>query len=446
MQTFAAPTDRCATLSPQREPPGLSRHVGRCRPGLSGAEVESIRPTAAPGGFGRIGVHPPTAATPGFLQRRLTVGATNDPLEHEADRVAAERVGMPEAAVSDEAVPVRRVACGSQTETAAPPTVYEALAAPARPLDPATQAFMESRFGYDFNRVRIHTDALAERSADAVAADAYTVGSHVVFAHGRYDPGSRDGQRLLAHELAHVVQQSPPGVIARQGSKTSPPTKPKTVFHPGVMHDHQPSGRWSDVQDNPRSHWFVAKFCGHLSPMGVIQSASSLKLYDNPLATAHLKWYVRGGGKDFVEDANLELMLRTDAGAQAKILKKVPSGRTSGTFVGHVEITQNEYSDEDFRNSFGAIDRLDFEVDFDAGTIHVWFQDRYEWHPVYPFYKKMAGDEERPTNCVHAAAVELKADGAKDYWMKGEATIPLKALQSTASHKDPWRDPALPGL
>ena len=66
---------------------------------------------------------------------------------------------------------------------------------------------MESRFGHDFARVRVHTDARAAESALAVSANAYTVGQHVAFAAGRYAPGTADGKRLLAHELAHVQQQ-----------------------------------------------------------------------------------------------------------------------------------------------------------------------------------------------------------------------------------------------
>jgi hypothetical protein len=68
---------------------------------------------------------------------------------------------------------------------------------------------MEARFGRDFAHVRVHTGETAARSARAVAADAYTVGSHVVFAAGRYAPWSSAGRRLLAHELAHVMQQGP---------------------------------------------------------------------------------------------------------------------------------------------------------------------------------------------------------------------------------------------
>jgi len=66
---------------------------------------------------------------------------------------------------------------------------------------------MEQRFGHDFSRVRVHADAKAQMSAQAVNANAYTVGNDIVFASGRYLPGLAEGRRLLAHELTHVVQQ-----------------------------------------------------------------------------------------------------------------------------------------------------------------------------------------------------------------------------------------------
>lgn len=62
--------------------------------------------------------------------------------------------------------------------------------------------------GQDFSRVRFHTDASAQQSADEVNARAYTVGHHIVFGAGRFAPETREGRRLLAHELTHVVQQS----------------------------------------------------------------------------------------------------------------------------------------------------------------------------------------------------------------------------------------------
>ena len=92
-------------------------------------------------------------------------------------------------------------------EPGAGTAVRSALASAGAPLDAGTRGFMESRFGHDFARVRIHADADAAASARAVSAHAYTVGQDIAFATGRYAPHTADGRRLLAHELAHVVQQ-----------------------------------------------------------------------------------------------------------------------------------------------------------------------------------------------------------------------------------------------
>jgi hypothetical protein len=89
----------------------------------------------------------------------------------------------------------------------APAAVHEVLNSPGQPLDPATRAFFERRFGADLNGVRIHDSAQAAASADAVGALGYTVGQHIAFARGQYQPGSDSGRRLLAHELAHTFQQ-----------------------------------------------------------------------------------------------------------------------------------------------------------------------------------------------------------------------------------------------
>ena len=88
-----------------------------------------------------------------------------------------------------------------------PPIVHEVLRSPGRPLGEEARAFMEPRFGHDFSRVRVHTDARAAESARAVNAQAYTVGPNVVFGTGRYRPDSAQGRSLLAHELTHTIQQ-----------------------------------------------------------------------------------------------------------------------------------------------------------------------------------------------------------------------------------------------
>jgi hypothetical protein len=98
---------------------------------------------------------------------------------------------------------------GSHLEpAAAPPIVHEALRTSGQPLDSVTRSYFEPRFGHDFGGVRVHADALAAQSADAVHAVAFTVGQDIVFAAGRYRPETPGGRRLLAHELTHVVQQA----------------------------------------------------------------------------------------------------------------------------------------------------------------------------------------------------------------------------------------------
>ncbi|MEP7219674.1 MAG: DUF4157 domain-containing protein, partial [Bacteroidota bacterium] len=89
----------------------------------------------------------------------------------------------------------------------APPIVNDVVGSSGSPLDADVRQYMEPRFAHDFSGVRVHTDAHAAESADAVNALAYTVGDRVVFGANRYRPGTMEGKRLLAHELAHVVQQ-----------------------------------------------------------------------------------------------------------------------------------------------------------------------------------------------------------------------------------------------
>ena len=88
-----------------------------------------------------------------------------------------------------------------------PPVVWEVLRSPGVPLDMAARAFMEPCFGHDFGKVRVHADDRAAESAEALNALAYTAGRHVVFGAGGYRPECDAGKRVLAHELAHVVQQ-----------------------------------------------------------------------------------------------------------------------------------------------------------------------------------------------------------------------------------------------
>jgi Domain of unknown function (DUF4157) len=145
---------------------------------------------------------PASARAAPSLQRKCACGGTSGPTG-ECEECRKKRVaGMQ-----------RRLAADAQTSTldsrplTAPPVVHEVLRAPGEPLPRASRAALESRFRFDFSHVQVHTDAKAADSARAVDALAYTVGRDVVFGAGQYRPGTVAGESLLAHELAHVVQQ-----------------------------------------------------------------------------------------------------------------------------------------------------------------------------------------------------------------------------------------------
>ena len=170
---------------------------------------------------------PVSSEAPVRIQAKLTLNTPGDRYEQEADRVSEQVMRMPkpqlqracscggegskwrtkQAGQKHGGLQTKRVESGDFGETSAPSNVDEVSGSSGRSLDAATRAFMEPRFGYDFSKVRIHTNDGAAESAQAVNALAYTVGNNIFFRVGQYAPSSSDGQELLAHELAHVVQQ-----------------------------------------------------------------------------------------------------------------------------------------------------------------------------------------------------------------------------------------------
>jgi hypothetical protein len=141
------------------------------------------------------------------VQPKLTVGGTNDEHEQEADRAAAEIVekkATPCLACQAEAEPiVRRKSEATASPSATPLPTPDG----GQRLDGTTRAEMEDHFARDFGGVRIHTGPEADRSAALIGARAYTLGEDIVFRAGGFRPETSDGKSLLAHELAHVVQQ-----------------------------------------------------------------------------------------------------------------------------------------------------------------------------------------------------------------------------------------------
>lgn len=390
----------------------------------------------------------------GALQAKLRIGQSDDIYEQEANRVAGQVMRMPESQIvscnnfhiqracpkceenelkrqpikeEEEEEKLQRQPVEEEEEkekfqakTASSlnheidPGIenhIQSMKGGGNPLSESERAFFEPRFGHDFSQVRVHTDAMAAETAQAVGARAFTVGRDVVFGAGEYSEGTGNGKELLAHELTHVIQQnrdcSAPALL-----KFAP-----TVYHPGTMHNHMPTYRWADVQNASSCiRGTVECVCRHAQPLGVLMMAYLHKLEN--LARRHLIHYVRGGGADL--PVNLEDVIRRDVGVRAPLAAAMRSSNR-----GWVTIQQSHYDVQDFQYAFGAIDRLDFEVDSAAGLVHLWFKDRYEYHPVGFGYTLLPGDILRETNCVHAAAVELKDSGAADYWMVGDAIVPL---------------------
>jgi len=144
----------------------------------------------------------------------LELGATDNSLEHQADDVANRMMRMPAGAS-----PVGFVPAASGTTTGRVPSTLSSQiyreAAGGEPLDQASRRFFEPRFGYDLSGVRLHRGAAAESLAENLGARAFTVGSHVFFNSGAYQPHLDSGRQMLAHELTHVVQQES-GMVSRQ--------------------------------------------------------------------------------------------------------------------------------------------------------------------------------------------------------------------------------------
>ena len=193
------------------------------------------------------------------IRPKLEIGAVNDPLEAEADQAAERVMRMPEPAaatsptVSDAVSGVRhKCSCGGSCDkckaeqaddghgrlqmkpasagvsantsapTVAPPIVHEVLRSPGQPLDPATRAFFEPRFGFDLGSIRVHVDADAAQCARQVQAKAYTFRNQIVFAPHKHEPQTVSGQQLMAHELAHVVQQSRGSAAIQRSPEATP--------------------------------------------------------------------------------------------------------------------------------------------------------------------------------------------------------------------------------
>ncbi|MEK6337405.1 MAG: DUF4157 domain-containing protein [Acidobacteriota bacterium] len=201
-----------------------------------------------------------------------------------------------------------------------PPIVHDVLHSPGQPLDSQARAATEPRFDNDFSRVRVHSDAKAAESAQTVSARAYAVGRNIVFGPGQYAPETSAGKELLAHELAHVVQQG----------QTTPAFEPLAISSPGDRGEREAdSAAHQFVAGGPIPALSTAAAAIHRQPPpGPAQSSGTHTITDR-------NSIIRDGPPNFKETGK-----KLVVGQRVDIIETQTT--TRGTFVNLVEDGTNK--------------------------------------------------------------------------------------------------------
>ena len=277
-----------------------------------------------------------------LIQARLKIGQVDDPLEREADLVADQLMHVPDLEVSNAAAPeqIGRKSCSEdegvelREKSAGPRSasrlaraiVHEVLRSSGQPLDAATRSDLEPRFGHDFSQVRVHADARAAESAEALNALAYSVGPHVVFGTGQYRPHTGEGRRLLTHELSHTVQQ---GAAPRRANQA------------------RRAGELS-VRAGPAATSVIARKGGPTrGPSHKANDPNQLKSQLHPTGKAHLYAdqvaSIYFGTKSYVPDQDDHKTL--EALAQEYLYTTRRRGELRGKVIGHADVEMSSDPD-----------------------------------------------------------------------------------------------------
>ena len=278
----------------------------------------------------------------GGIRPKLKVGGAEDPEEKAADEVADRVMRKPAGGfgggactcspggeMCEQCQSVLRSARGTAGAVDAPPVVQQTLATSGRPLAPSTRSDMEARFGWDFGDVRIHTDDSAAESAEAIKAQAYTTGSHIVFGQGQYAPRSDAGGRLLAHELAHVVQQAT-GAARSVRPQLFTPLGAGGGFGGLLERDRQaamaphPDDRAKKIADAIDGGWRDVRDLDEITLS--VADAGQRQTMLGQLAQA---WWT--GGRE--EEAIIRIIRTTPLGQAADLVNRLENGKIDGDFA-----------------------------------------------------------------------------------------------------------------
>lgn len=390
---------------------------------------------------------------------------------------------------------LQRSAASGVAPSNLPPIVRDVVGSSGRPLDDATRVTMELPFGYDFSHVRVHTDAQAAASARAVNAFAYTVGRDVVFDSGNPGPTTREGRKLLAHELAHVVQQSRPGgvtgtsegaeqeadraaahalrgrpvdirgavapAIQRQQKTTSPgrdkaaapaANAPKLGACKPAQDDLKPSKPWDELQKEYQASCASTfskgwdDLLGGKAPTsaadakGAIDCACAVGPPSLAAEAAKARLAVAGPlalalYQHFLNGSGTDWQIDVEdmLRRDAGVRHKIHAAMSSGALTGTTRVEQSDYKVDDFLFAYGGIDCVQWIVTLPPKA------KRDGTTPVkiamldyYEFHPGRPG----VSQCAHAACVELVARGqAKNFWTRGAATVTLGSLKTAAPAK-----------
>ena len=222
------------------------------------------------------------------VQCKLSVGAPDDPIEHEADAMADKVMRVPEqnfiqrkCAHCEEEETInrkpltsfiqRKESVGTATATDALSNQINSTKGNGTMMDADTKGFMESRFGADFSGIKIHTGDEAVQMSRDIEAKAFTTANDIYFNEGQYQPGSSEGKHLLAHELTHTIQQNQANplnsfVQLKKGAtdllskQTATLNNPRIKYTSRVYQKQRMIGLWTYHLDNLKTPEAKKKF------------------------------------------------------------------------------------------------------------------------------------------------------------------------------------------
>ncbi|WP_062297658.1 DUF4157 domain-containing protein [Nostoc piscinale] len=195
------------------------------------ADLQAKSPTTPINNLANIPIFPPgyQPPPPPRIQMKLSIGEPGDKYEQEADKLAKDVVQrinssetppvqpqpQPEEEIRKKSFIQRLSNIDEKSATSDLEASIQRMQGSGQPLAETIKAPMEQAFGANFSGVKIHTDAQSDQMNKSIQAKAFTTGQDIFFRQGTYDPGSRGGQELIAHELTHVVQQTGSGKVQK---------------------------------------------------------------------------------------------------------------------------------------------------------------------------------------------------------------------------------------